>query len=286
MWRVEALVESANSPAAVPVGLDAIVDGACADGVEAEGGAHQTGSVPDPRWLGVGNKDFFKSSQIRVKSNNLKFLSSQIRVKSNSLKKLSSQICVKSNNQNFFSSQIWVKSNNLEKFSSQIRVKSNNSKFVSSQIRVKSNIFDLTPIFVLKNALSNNLPTPSAAWGFAFIITASQITIIRLFNSLPDFGILEVQGHSPQERIPEKSWGKLQWNLYTVNTRVHWWETIQHQPWIQPLNLNPNPNLSTSTPTPTSQPQPQPLTLTPTSQPQLQPKPLNLNPNLSTSTPP
>ena len=32
---------------------------------------------------------------------------------------------------------------------------------MSSQIRVKSNIFDLTPIFDLKNALSNNLPTPS-----------------------------------------------------------------------------------------------------------------------------
>merc|ERR1719319_122613 len=33
---------------------------------------------------------------------------------------------------------------------------------MSSQIRVKSNIFDLTPIFDLKNALSNNLPTPTA----------------------------------------------------------------------------------------------------------------------------
>ena len=123
----------------------------------------------------MGNKDFFKSSQIRVKSNNLKFLSSQIRVKSNSLKKLSSQICVKSNNQiffssqirvksnnqNFFSSQIWVKSNILKNISSQIRVKSNNAKKLSSQIRVKSNIFDLTPIFDLRNAPSNNLPTPT-----------------------------------------------------------------------------------------------------------------------------
>ena len=78
-------------------------------------------TIPDLLYcsLGVGNKDFFKSSQIRVKSN--------------SLKKFSSQICVKSNNQNFFSSQIWVKSNTLENFSSQIRVKSNNSKFVSSR---------------------------------------------------------------------------------------------------------------------------------------------------------
>ena len=83
--------------------------------------------------LGVGNKDFFKSSQIRVKSNNLKFFSSQIRVKSNNLKLLSSQIRVKSNNLKFLSSQIWVKSNTLENFSSQIRVKSNNSKFVSSR---------------------------------------------------------------------------------------------------------------------------------------------------------
>ena len=44
--------------------------------------------------------------------------------------------------------------------SSQIRVKSNKAKKKSSQIRVKSNIFDLTPIFDLRNAPSNNLPTP------------------------------------------------------------------------------------------------------------------------------
>ena len=48
-----------------------------------------------------------------------------------------------------------------KKLSSQIQVKSNKAKKISSQIRVKSNIFDLTPIFDLKNALSNNLPTPS-----------------------------------------------------------------------------------------------------------------------------
>ena len=46
--------------------------------------------------------------------------------------------------------------------SSQIRVKSNKAKKLSSQIRVKSNIFDLTPIFDLRNAPSNNLPTPTA----------------------------------------------------------------------------------------------------------------------------
>ena len=54
------------------------------------------------------------------------------------------------------SSQIRVKSNNANNVSSQIRVKSNKAKKLSSQIRVKSNIFDLTPIFDLKNALSNN----------------------------------------------------------------------------------------------------------------------------------
>jgi len=169
----------------------------------------------------------------------------------------------------------------------------------------------LTPIFDLKNALSNNLPTPSAAWGFAFIITASQITIIRLFNSLPDFGFLEVQGHSPQERIPEKKLRKAamesvhckyQSTLMGNYTTPTLNPTSQPQPQSQPLNLNPNPNLSTSTPTShlnpnlststptqTSQPQPQPLNLNPTltSQPQTQPQPLNLNPhpNLSTSNP-
>ena len=60
------------------------------------------------------------------------------------------------------SSQIRVKSNKAKKKSSQIRVKSNKAKKLSSQIRVKSNIFDLTPIFDLRNAPSNNLPTPSA----------------------------------------------------------------------------------------------------------------------------
>ena len=61
------------------------------------------------------------------------------------------------------SSQIRVKSNKAKKLSSQIRVKSNKAKKLSSQIRVKSNIFDLTPIFDLRNAPSNNLPTPSGS---------------------------------------------------------------------------------------------------------------------------
>ena len=66
---------------------------------------------------------------------------------------------------NKLSSQIQVKSNKAKKMSSQIRVKSNKARKMSSQIRVKSNIFDLTPIFDLKNALSNNLPTPSGRRG-------------------------------------------------------------------------------------------------------------------------
>ena len=62
---------------------------------------------------------------------------------------------------NKLSSQIQVKSNKATKISSQIRVKSNKARKMSSQIRVKSNIFDLTPIFDLRNAPSNNLPTPT-----------------------------------------------------------------------------------------------------------------------------
>ena len=77
---------------------------------------------------------------------------------------MSSQIRVKSNKAKKKSSQIRVKSNKAKKLSSQIRVKSNKAKKLSSQIRVKSNIFDLTPIFDLRNAPSNNLPTPNVDW--------------------------------------------------------------------------------------------------------------------------
>ena len=73
---------------------------------------------------------------------------------------------------NKLSSQIQVKSNKTTKMSSQIRVKSNKARKMSSQIRVKSNIFDLTPIFDLKNALSNNLPTPSARCGECRVMAA------------------------------------------------------------------------------------------------------------------
>jgi len=90
----------------------------------------------------------------------VKYMSSQIRSKFES-----SQICVKSNMVKKLSSQIQVKSNMAHKFSSQIHVKSNKAREMSSQIRVKSNIFDLTPIFDLKNAPSNNLPTPSGHSG-------------------------------------------------------------------------------------------------------------------------
>ena len=66
--------------------------------------------------------------------------------------------------------------------SSQIRPKKCQVKYVSSQIRpekcqvkyvkyVKSNIFDLTPIFDLKNALSNNLPTPTGDDDFSEFFT-------------------------------------------------------------------------------------------------------------------
>ena len=72
---------------------------------------------------------------------------------------------------NKLSSQIQVKSNKAKKMSSQIRVKSNKARKMSSQIRVKSNIFDLTPIFDLRNAPSNNLPTPNGDHGLMVTMT-------------------------------------------------------------------------------------------------------------------
>ena len=46
-------------------------------------------------------------------------------------------------------------------------------------------------------------------------------TTPRLFNSLSDFGFLEVQGQTCPRALYGKSSRKPQWSLYTVNPRLH-----------------------------------------------------------------
>ena len=57
----------------------------------------------------------------------------------------------------------------------------------------------------------------------AFRLSRGEVlqTTPRLFNSLSDFGFLEVQGQTCPRALYGKSSRKPQWSLYTVNPRLH-----------------------------------------------------------------